>query len=393
MVYNIGMKNTHLEHLEDDILNSGAVGGFNVVSVLRSFGNMLTGTKSDLSVTTKWDGAPAIICGTDPVTGKFFVGTKSVFNKITPKVCYDNVDVDRFYESEVLRSKLKDCLKYLSQLNIKGIVQGDLLFSSGDKRYASIGGHRVITFNPNAITYAVSCQSSQGIAVERANIGIVFHTVYQGSSIQDCKAVYKAPLFVGTEDIFIPNANFNDAKGISRFNNSQKIKYIATINRAEGSLKRASRFLDIMQSHGQSRFLMPTLFKQFFNNQIRTGKSILNTRRTVAQFAKFYSDRLDAEMNAKTSAKGKERYKQMKAEGLNFIARYQNEIYFTFASYISIRDAKRMVITQLNKVGQIRTYIGNTPTNPEGYVVSTNNYAMKFVDDDFRKANILFGIQ
>ena len=231
------------------------------------------------------------------------------------------------------------------------------------------------------------------MAVEKAKIGIVFHTVYQGSTIQDCKAVYKAPLFVGTEDIFIPNANFKDAQGISRFDNTQKIKYIATINRAEGSLKRASRFLDIMQSHGQSRFLMPILFKQFFNQQIRTGKSILNTRRTVAQFAKFYSDRLDAEMNAKTSAKGKERYKQMKLEGLNFIARYQNEIYFTFASYISIRDAKRMVIAQLNKVGQIRTYIGSTPTTPEGYVVSTNNYAIKFVDDDFRKANILFGIQ
>ena len=93
------------------------------------------------------------------------------------------------------------------------------------------------------------------------------------------------------------------------------------------------------------------------------------------------------------NVKGKERYEQMKAEGLNFIIKYENEIYFTFASYISIRDAKRMVIKQLNKVGQIRTYIGCTPTTPEGYVVSTNNYAMKFVDDEFRKANILFGIQ
>lgn len=171
------------------------------------------------------------------------------------------------------------------------------------------------------------------------------------------------------------------------------MKYVATINRAEGSLKRASKFLDIMHSQGQSRFLMPLLFKQFFNTTIRSGKSILNTRRTVAQFAKFYSDKLDAEINKKTSVRGKERYKQMKAQGLNFIARYENEIYFTFASYISIRDAKRMVIAQLNKVGQIRTYIGCTPTTPEGYVVSTNNYAMKFVDDEFRKANILFGIQ
>ena len=387
------MKNTHLEHLEDDILNSGAVGGFNVVSVLRSFGNMLTGTQSELSVTTKWDGAPAIVCGTDPVTGRFFVGTKSVFNKITPKICYDDVDVDRFYQAEILRSKLKDCLKYLSQLNIKGIVQGDLLFSSGDKKYAKIGGHRVITFNPNTITYAVSCKSPQGIAVEKAQIGIVFHTVYEGNTIQSCKAVYKAPLFVGTEDIFIPNANYNDAKGISRFNNTERMKYAATINRAEGSLKRASKFLDIMHRQGQSRFLMPLLFKQFFNTTIRNGKNILNTRRTVAQFAKFYSDRLDAEINKKTSVKGKERYEQMKAEGLNFIIKYENEIYFTFASYISIRDAKRMVIKQLNKVGQIRTYIGCTPTTPEGYVVSTNNYAMKFVDDEFRKANILFGIQ
>lgn len=387
------MKNTHLEHLEDDILNSGTVGGFNVVSVLRSFGNMLSGSRSEISVTTKWDGAPAIVCGTDPVTGRFFVGTKSVFNKVTPKVCYDDVDVDRFYQAEILRSKLKDCLKYLSQLNIKGIVQGDLLFSSGDKKYAKIGGHRVITFNPNTITYAVSCKSTQGIAVEKAQIGIVFHTVYEGNTIQDCKAVYKAPTFVGTEDIFIPNANYNDAKGISRFNNTQRMKYVATINRAEGSLKRASKFLDIMHSQGQSRFLMPLLFKQFFNTTIRSGKSILNTRRTVAQFAKFYSDKLDAEINKKTSVRGKERYKQMKAQGLNFIARYENEIYFTFASYISIRDAKRMVIAQLNKVGQIRTYIGCTPTTPEGYVVSTNNYAMKFVDDEFRKANILFGIQ
>ena len=133
------MKNTHLEHLEDDILNSGTVGGFNVVSVLRSFGNMLSGSRPEISVTTKWDGAPAIVCGTDPVTGRFFDGTKSVFNKVTPKVCYDDVDVDRFYQAEILRSKLKDCLKYLSQLNIKGIVQGDLLFSSGDKKYAKLG--------------------------------------------------------------------------------------------------------------------------------------------------------------------------------------------------------------------------------------------------------------
>jgi len=139
------MKNTHLEHLEDEILNSGTAGGFNVVTFLRQFSDMLSGKDSDLSITTKWDGAPAVICGTEPISGRFFVGTKSVFNKVNPKICFDGTDVDRFYTGQ-LASKLKDCLKYLPQLNITGIVQGDLLFTQEDKRSGVVGGKRVICF-------------------------------------------------------------------------------------------------------------------------------------------------------------------------------------------------------------------------------------------------------
>ena len=53
-------------------------------------------------MTTKWDGAPAIVCGTEPITGRFFVGTKSVFNKVNPKICFDGTDVDRFYKVNLL---------------------------------------------------------------------------------------------------------------------------------------------------------------------------------------------------------------------------------------------------------------------------------------------------
>ena len=91
--YNGSMKNTHLEHLEDNILNGGADGGLETIEFLQNFGNMLTGKKSDLNISTKWDGAPAIICGRDPVNQRFFVGTKSVFNKVDPKVCYDDTAV------------------------------------------------------------------------------------------------------------------------------------------------------------------------------------------------------------------------------------------------------------------------------------------------------------
>ena len=143
--YNRDMKNTHLEHLEDEILNSGTAGGFNAVTFLRQFSDMLSGKKTDLSITTKWDGAPAIVCGTEPVSGRFFVGTKSVFNKVNPKICFDDTDVDRFYKG-ALASKLKDCLKYLPQVNISGIVQGDLLYTQEDKISGIVGGNRVICF-------------------------------------------------------------------------------------------------------------------------------------------------------------------------------------------------------------------------------------------------------
>ena len=79
-------KNTHLEHLEDLIFNDGLAGGKEAINYLVSFYDMLKGNaKTQFNLTTKWDGAPAIFCGTDPSDGKFFVGTKGVFNK-SPKL-------------------------------------------------------------------------------------------------------------------------------------------------------------------------------------------------------------------------------------------------------------------------------------------------------------------
>ena len=154
--YNTSMKNTHLEHLEDNILNAGSAGGLETVEFLQGFGNMLSGKKSELNISTKWDGAPAIVCGRDPVNQRFFVGTKSVFNKVNPKVCYDDTDIDRYYQAEILRRKLKTCLKYLSQTGIVGVMQGDLLFTEEDKKYAKIGGKQVITFSPFTVAYFLS---------------------------------------------------------------------------------------------------------------------------------------------------------------------------------------------------------------------------------------------
>ena len=125
-------KNTHLEHLEDDILNNGLAGAKNALRFLGSLMTMLqSSTRSSMTVTVKWDGAPAIFAGTNPDNGKFFVGTKSIFNK-EPKINYTNADIDANHDSKGLREKLKIALKYFPALGIPGVWQGDLLYTSGD---------------------------------------------------------------------------------------------------------------------------------------------------------------------------------------------------------------------------------------------------------------------
>ena len=101
------MKITHLDHLEDNILNDGSQGGKEAVAFLRSLGDMLDQGASEARVTVKWDGAPAIICGVNPDNGRFFVGTKSVFNKVSPKISYSENDVDNLYPPGQLAEKLK----------------------------------------------------------------------------------------------------------------------------------------------------------------------------------------------------------------------------------------------------------------------------------------------
>ena len=107
--YQTKAKNKHLEHLEDQIIDNGSAGGQNAVNFLVAIRNMLAGSsRSKVNMTVKWDGAPAVICGINPENGKFFVGTKSVFNK-TPKINYTVADISRNHSS-VLASKLTVCL-------------------------------------------------------------------------------------------------------------------------------------------------------------------------------------------------------------------------------------------------------------------------------------------
>ena len=69
-------KNLHMEHLEDELINSGQAGQVAITEYLKGILDLLQGTGTQSKLTVKWDGAPAIICGTNPQNGRFFIGTK-----------------------------------------------------------------------------------------------------------------------------------------------------------------------------------------------------------------------------------------------------------------------------------------------------------------------------
>ena len=189
-------KNTHLEHLEDEIINNGTKGAKTSIEFLKSIKKMLQGGKGGSSVSVKWDGAPAVFCGINPENGKFFVGTKSIFNA-TPKINYTNADIKRNHGG-ALADKLMIALKYLPKLGIKGILQGDLLFTSSDKKTAVVDGQKSIVFTPNTITYAVPVVKSGFFGsslydnIKKAQIGIIFHTSYSGKTMKGLSASFGA---------------------------------------------------------------------------------------------------------------------------------------------------------------------------------------------------------
>jgi len=225
-----GGKNLHLEHLEDEIINYGVTGGRAAINFLRSLRDMLAGaSRSSVNMTVKWDGAPAIFAGIDPEDGKFFVAKKSVFN-VNPKLYKTDAEIDADV-SGALVSKFKIALKEFSKLGIKGVLQGDLMFTD-DVDTTTIDGTKYYTFQPNTIVYAVPVDSDLGNIIKKAKIGIVWHTTYTGKNLQDMKASFGANIskLNKVSSIWQDDASYRDVSGRATFNAKETDKITAILS-------------------------------------------------------------------------------------------------------------------------------------------------------------------
>ena len=364
-------KNLHLEHLEDNVLNRGVSGARESIEFLRSLRNMLAGhTGSKMNVTTKWDGAPAIFVGTNPENGKFFVGTKSVFAK-NAKLNYTDKDIDENHPSEGLANKLKLALAFLPKLDIKGVLQGDMMFSNGDIKTDTIEGEDYITFQPNTIVYAVPVKSKLAQTMLAAQIGIVFHTSYSGKTLETMKASYNIDIgrLKSTKDVWFRDASFTDASGSATFT-AEETATITSILSNAGRVFQSIPALTLNRIAASDVFL--TQIKTFNNTKVREGKKIADTRVHTQELINYVEAKLNKEILAAKKEDTKQKRIKEKNEVMRFYRSNAIQLKQIFDLMNLIVDAKLMIIRKLETIKSIGTFVrtddGFKITAPEGFV-------------------------
>lgn len=386
--------NTHLEHLEDNVLNFGVPGARDAINFLRSLRDMLAGQSSgSVNLTTKWDGAPAVFAGTNPENGKFFVATKGIFNK-DAKLNYTDEDIDRNHPGEGLNKKLKVALAYLPKIGIEGILQGDMMFAKGDLKHENIQGEGYVTFQPNTIVYAVPDDSALAKSMLSAQMGIVFHTAYSGKTIDTLKASFNIDIsrMKPTKDVWFRDAYFVDASGTVTFTEKETKEITAILSQA-GSLFQRISSMTLNRIATSDTYKIQ--IKTFNNTKVRSGEHIKDTTQHAKDLLKWIEEKLNKEILSAKKAETKLKRQAEKNEIMRFYRNNFSELVKIFDLQNMIVDSKNMIIKKLQQMRQVtgaflRTDDGFKVTNPEGFVAvdKIKGNAVKLVDRlEFSHAN------
>ena len=376
-------KNTHMTHIEDKVLYGGVNGTRQAIMALRSLRDMLGGEHAG-KVSVKWDGAPAIFAGIDPRDGKFFVAKKGIFNK-SPKVYKSDAEVDADTSGD-LSDKLKAALQLLPSLGIKGVIQGDFLFGPGDIKKKKIKGKPYVTFHPNTIVYAAPAGTDMAKQIQKAKIGIVWHTTYKGSTFESMKASYGVDTskFKKSSSVWSQDAMLRDAtKAVMSKKDTEEVNALLSqagklFNSISGNTLRE---LERNQNLAQQ-------IETFNNTYVRKGQIVGNTKAHADKLIRYINDKFQKEIDKRKTDKGKAGQKAARDALLVFFSKKNKaNLVKMFELQKVIVLAKLKLINSLNKLKKIDTFVQTKDnvfmtTGEEGYVAidTLGGDAVKIVD-------------
>lgn len=371
-------KNTHITHLEDDVFLTGYGGAMNSIRFVREIVNSFSSNvNTQLNVSVKWDGAPAIFAGTNPENGKFFVGTKGVFNK-NAKLNYTKADIQKNHSGGLVQ-RLTYCLDYLPELNIKGIIQGDMLFVDTDVTEQKIDGKSYLTFTPNTITYAVEKGTPLAREISSAKMGIVWHTSYNGKNIESLAASpgVNSTSLRRSRNVWFDDAQLKNLAGTVTFTKTESNNIEKALTTAEQYANNLKGFLNFLSRNEELR----TYLEMYVNAMVKIG----STELTIDTFRSFVEDKEMARINKLKQQAAIDRGME-KVDGLKkSIQYYSSALNAMFTLHKTLRDVKMMVMRKLDTISSfghfVKTDNGFRVTGAEGFVIGdVDGKTVKLVD-------------
>ena len=371
-----------MTHIEDKVIYGGVKGTREAILALRSLRDTLGGVHEG-SISVKWDGAPAVFVGTDPRDGKFFVAKKGIFNK-SPKVYKTDADIDADTSGD-LNSKLKLALKYLPELGIKGVIQGDFLYSKADVKKQKIKGKEYITFHPNTIVYAIPAGTEMAKEIISSKIGIVWHTTYTGKTFETMKASYGVDVskLKNSKNVWSQDAMLRDHTKLT-----MSAKDTEEVN---AYLSEAGRIFNQISSTTlkqlENNSTLTATIETFNNTYVRRGEIVMDTASHVEKLIRYIREKYQKEIDKRTTEKGKSAQVAKLNEILSFFSTSnKNSLKKMFDLQKVIVLAKLKLINTLDKLNSTKTFLktkkGFRSTGQEGYVAidKLGGDAVKIVD-------------
>ena len=368
----------HLEHLEDHIVNAGGAGAQHALDNLHDVHRKLRGRDTKTKITMKYDGSPSVVFGHHPETGKFFVASKSVFNK-NPKLNFSDEDIQKNHgHAPGLVEKLKHALKHLPKVTPpRGVYQGDIMHTKGD-----VKEHKgKIHFTPNTITYSAPKGSAHGKAAMNSRIGVAVHTAYKGDDLPGMEAQYAPDLshFKSHPDVHMISTTHKLDN--VKYDEDKQDKFKKHFKAATSSIRRVPQEgHDAIAAHQEH-------LKTYINQTVRN-----ETKPTAEGFINHLHNVHTKKIDGVKTQKAKDAKTVEKQRAVQHVMDNRAHFNHMFNAHRHLQAAKDVLTNSLSSTAEFDHHIRGKKSKPEGFVVVRNNRPTKFVDRaDFSRQNLLKG--
>jgi len=378
----------HLTHLEELLLTKGEQGYDQARQFIVDMLGKLQGKhKRKIKMSVKWDGAPFIIAGRHPQNKEHFVATKSAFNK-EPLLNFTETDIiNNHGDKPELAEKLKKALKFTKQMGIKGLIGGDIMYTSPSEINPTVhDGEEFISFKPNTTLYAVDKDSELAKEISNSVMGVIWHSAYsdiddstkRALSNSEFKQLKKVP------GVWMDDAEFTDSTGKVDIDIDEAKQVKSLIKAADG----------IKIKFGPLTKFLP-LVNIYLNTEIRKNQFIEDPEGSFKNFYQWLSKRNETAIKKLVAKKRIEAKTNASKEQLAELKSLSGDMINLFKKSKLLQQAKQIFINKYNNaVYNTKHFFDNgdgtlRPSNPEGYVAINNDGDLvKFVDRlEFSRAN------